>query len=98
MPINASALIDKVKRELRITITDDDDRLEELVSEAVEQLQKFKCKTLVDVVTDEATQTTLSLLDKRFIVIYVALQYDSGDNAARWDDALSNVVEQVRDR
>ena len=95
MPVNARNLLGRIKDELRITASVDDPRLVQLIGEAVFSLQQFKGRTLVDNVTDAATETKLNPLDIRYIIIYVALQYD-GDSAL--DTALGSVLEQVRDR
>lgn len=91
----AASLIDKVQIELRIPEDQDHDRLIELIDEAIFSLQQFKCKTLVLTVVHSATETTLSPLDVRYVVIYVALQYDGDDS---FEKAFSNITEQVRDK
>ena len=58
-------------------------------------MQRFKCKTLVATINDANTETTLTPLDFRYVVIYVGLQYDQND---KLDAALSSVLEMVRDR
>ena len=95
MSINASNLVNRVKTELRITGNHDDPRIALLIEEAAFSLQQFKCKTLVDTVTDSATQTTLTPLDVRYIVIYVGLQYDGTSGL---EAAMGGVLEQVRDK
>jgi hypothetical protein len=95
MPIDPRQLLNRVKTELRISGSNDDPRLCYLIAEAAHCLQQFKCKTLVDTVSDAATETTLSPLDVRYIVIYVALQFDAADDLA---PALGSVLELVRDR
>ena len=95
MSINARNLLGRIKDELRITTSVDDPRLVTLIGEAVYSLQQFKCMTLVDTIADPATETKLNPLDIRYLIIYVALQYD-GDAAL--DTALGSVLEQVRDK
>lgn len=67
-----------------------------IVVEALESLQRFKCKTIVNTVSDAATETTLTSLDIRYIIIYVSLRYDGPDDAM--DKALGTILEQVRDQ
>jgi len=93
--INGKALVPRIKSELRITDDADDPRLALLANEALYSLQRFKCKTLVAAINDANTETTLSPLDFRYVVIYVGLQYDQND---KLDAALSSVLEMVRDR
>jgi hypothetical protein len=97
MAITVENYVDRVLVELRITPAspNESDRVKALIAEAAYSLQQFKCKTLVDSVTDAATQTAISPLDLRYIVIYVAIQYDGGDDLA---PALSSVLEQVREK
>jgi hypothetical protein len=95
MSIDGRKLVARIKSELRITSNADDPRLGLLAEEAVYSLQQFKCKTIVDAVTDASTETTLSPLDLRYCVVYVGLQYD-GDQ--KLDAALGSVLEQVREK
>jgi hypothetical protein len=96
MAITADLYVDRVLAELRITPSGGESaRVAALIAEAAYSLQQFKCKTLVDTVTNAATETALSPLDLRYIVIYVAIQYDGGDELA---PALSTVLAQIRDR
>jgi hypothetical protein len=95
MAVNASQLVNRVKSELRITGAHDDPRIALLIEEAVFSLQQFIEKTLVDEVEDADAELALSPLHVRYVVIYVALQYD-GDTGL--DAALGNVLEQVRSK
>ena len=93
--IDARTLVPRIKSELRITGNADDPRIALLAGEAVYSLQKFKCKTLVEVVNDPSIEVALSPLDLRYVVIYVGLQYDQND---KLNDALGSVLEMVRER
>jgi hypothetical protein len=95
MAIDPKKHLNRVKTELRISGTNDDPRLCLLIAEAAYSLQRFKCKELVDTVSDASTQITLSPLDVRYLIVYVALQYD-GDEAL--SAALGTVLEHVRDK
>jgi hypothetical protein len=95
MPVDSKKLLNRVKTELRIVGTIDDARLCHLIDEAVYSLQTFKRKTLVDTVTDATAQAALSPLDIRYVILYVAIQYDGSDGL---DAALAAVLEQVREK
>lgn len=88
MAVSAFNLLTKIKAELRIDDSaDDDSRLATLIDEAVYSLQQFK--------DNEITDENLTPLDLRYIVIYIAIQYDGDDGL---NPALAHVVERVRDK
>lgn len=91
----ATALLARVKAELRVVDDDEDDRLLRLIDEGIAALQDFRTKTIVETITDPETQATLSLMQIRYVVVYVAQQFE-GDES--FGEALSAILEQVRDK
>lgn len=83
----------KVRSFLRIADEYGYETTRDLVREAVEQLQQFKGKTLVDTVTDAATETTLSKLDERFVCLYAAIHIDQRHDL---QDAIDLIISRVR--
>lgn len=99
MAVDGRKLVARIKAELRITGDHDDPRLALLAEEGVASLQQFTEKTIVDEPEGEEAigddETTLSPLQLRYVVIYVGMVYDGGDE---WDKAMSKILEQVRDK
>jgi hypothetical protein len=92
----SNTIYQKVCDELRIgTSPHEAERIVGLIEEAICSLQQFKSKVLVETVTDADTQTAITPLDFRYIVIYVAIQFDGGNEL---NTALATVLEQIRER
>lgn len=92
----AQRLLPEIKRQLGVSATanaEDDATLTNLIDEALDFLQDFKGKTLVDEVTDPATQTLLRPLDRRFIRTYVKIEWDG----TALQDALASIIENIRE-
>jgi hypothetical protein len=87
--VNVKTLLIRLKKELRVTDNADDVQLTNMLIEAIDALQLFKCKTIVDTVTDPATETILGPLDERFLFVYCAMTYD-GD--PKLQTALDNLL------
>lgn len=93
--LTAAAYLAQIKGEIRVTTIADDARITRLITEAFTQLQAFKAKTLVDVVTDEDTEAVPTDIDLRFVAVYVALWYTMDMSL---DNALSTVLMLARDK
>lgn len=94
MAITASNWLNRIKTELRVSHDDDDARITLLIAEACDYLQRFKCETLVDAVTDPETQASLTTTDIRVIALYVGLQFDGPDSGT--EQAMGGMLELAR--
>ena len=83
----------KVRSFMRVGEETSRDTTKELVAEAIEQLQQFKDKTIVETVADSATETTLSKIDERFICLYAAMHFDGRHDL---QEAIDLILSRVR--
>jgi hypothetical protein len=93
MAITPEILLPQIKRHLKNTGTADDAEIIYWIATAVEYLQKFKSKTLVDVVTDANTQVALTFNDKSLIRSFVQKEIHGIDLS----QDIANKIEQVRE-
>ena len=95
MAIDGRKLVPRIKAELRISGNVDDPRLALLAEEAVEDLQQFLDRTIVEIVTDTATQTTLTPKYLRYVITYVGMVYDNNE---KLKPVLGWICKQVRQK
>ncbi len=87
--------VDTIKAELRVDSSADDERLADLRDEAIDDLQQYSGKTIVETVTDSDTERTLTRLDKRYVYLYLHVNYDGRLDLV---DAMNAQLEKVRNQ